>query len=299
MFPDAKLFRDIAHCRSISRGAALNRISQSAASQQLQEMERRLSVQLLDRSVRPVGLTEAGKLYSELCRDIIRREEEFRAGLEALKTEVEGQVRVASIYSVGLYEMTRLRETLCARFPKVQLEVEYQHPDRIYHSVLTDHADLGLVSYPEAVREVSVIDWREEPMVVVLPAGHPLGSRAEIDPALLEDQPFIAFDSDLGIRRHIDRFLRERGVEIRVVMEFDNIQTVKEAVALGSGISILPHCAVEAEIAQGRLVGVALTESLSRPVGIIHRRRKKLNRAARELIGLLVPPASFAKLSLM
>jgi len=293
MFPDAKLFRDIAQCRSVSRGAALNQISQSAASQQLQEIERRLSVQLLDRSVRPVGLTEAGRLYSELCRDIIRREEEFQAGLEALKTEVEGQVRVASIYSIGLSEMTRLRESLCTRFPKVQLEVEYQHPDKIYNSVLADHADLGLVSYPEAARELTVIDWREEPMVVVLPAGHPLAHTA-LKAASLEGQPFIAFDSDLGIRRHIDRFLRERGVEIRVVMQFDNIQTVKEAVALGSGISILPRCAVEAEIAQGRLVGVALTETLSRPVGIIHRRRKKLNRAAREFIGLLVPPTSCA-----
>ena len=74
MFPDAKLFRDIVRQRSVSRGARLNKISQSAASQQIQELERRLKVQLLDRTTRPVNITPAGKLYADFCRDILRKE---------------------------------------------------------------------------------------------------------------------------------------------------------------------------------------------------------------------------------
>ncbi len=107
IFEDCKLFRDVAHARSLSRAAAMNGISQSAATQHIQELEKRLGVQMLDRSTRPLGLTAAGKLYAELCRDVLRREEDFIVALDAIKADVEGTVRVASIYSIGLTEMPR------------------------------------------------------------------------------------------------------------------------------------------------------------------------------------------------
>jgi DNA-binding transcriptional LysR family regulator len=94
----AKLFRDIAQSRSVSKGARLNGISQSAASQHLQDLEEQLGLPLLDRSSRPLAVTEAGKLYLEMCRDILRRHDEFQVTLERLKADVEGTVRVASIY---------------------------------------------------------------------------------------------------------------------------------------------------------------------------------------------------------
>src|ERR1700761_3966050 len=110
IFEDCKLFRDVAHARSLSRAAAMNGISQSAATQHIQELEKRLGVQLLDRSTRPLGLTPGGKLYADLCRDVLRCEENFVAALDDIKSEVGGAVRVASIYSIGLSEVPLLRE---------------------------------------------------------------------------------------------------------------------------------------------------------------------------------------------
>src|SRR5947208_766442 len=97
-----RLFRDIAQLRSVSKGAAMSDVSQSAASQHLQELEKDLGTVLLDRTVRPLEVTDAGKLYLDLCRDVLRRHSEFEAALDRLKNQVEGTVRVASIYSVGL-----------------------------------------------------------------------------------------------------------------------------------------------------------------------------------------------------
>src|SRR5579862_6731624 len=131
IFEDCKLFRDVAHARSLSRAAAMNGISQSAATQHIQELEKRLGVQLLDRSTRPLGLTAAGKLYAELCRDVLRREEDFTAALDEVKASAEGIVRVASIYSIGLSEMARLREQFSAQCPSAQLQVEYLRPDKV------------------------------------------------------------------------------------------------------------------------------------------------------------------------
>ncbi len=288
IFEDCKLFRDIVQSRSVSRGAALNQISQSAASQHLQELERRLDVPLLDRSVRPLEMTPAGKLYFELCRDVLRREEQFHSACALLKKEVDGSVRVISIYSIGISEMTHLRAEFERRFPEADLHVEYARPDRVYEAVLQDDADLGLVSYPESSRDLTVIPWRDETMALAAAPSHPLAGKASISLADLNGQNYIAFDDDLSIRRHIDRFLREAGVEVNITMQFDNIQMIKEAVTLGSGVSLLPERTMHAETAQGRLVSVPLdAPGMVRPVGIVHRRRKKLNRAAQSFLELL------------
>ncbi len=256
----------------------------------MQEVERRLGAPLLDRSKRPLELTPAGKLYADFCRDVMRQEDEFQLALERLKQEVEGTVRVASIYSVGLSEMSRLSEEFSSSHPTARLEVEYMRPDKVYAAVSGGQADLGLVSYPESSREIAAIHWRDEEMRLAMPTVHPLASRQLVLAADLEGIDFIGFDEDLSIRREIDRFLRARGVAVHMVMHFDNIQMIKEAVALGSGVSILPARSMQAEIERGRLVAASLeAPGLVRPIGVVHRRRKKFNRAAQAFLDLLLP----------
>src|SRR5205823_3226594 len=223
LFDNSKLFRDIAQARSVSRGASQNGISQSAASQHIQELEKKLGVSLLDRTTRPLGLTAAGKLYFDLCRDVLRREEEFLAALDELRARVEGEVRVVSIYSIGLSEMSRLQEEFAHRFPNAQLHVDYMRPQKIYEALLADRVDLGIVSYPEASKELAVIPWREEDMVVAASVSHPLASKAVLLPSDLDGQDFIGFDEDLSIRRELDRFFHEHRIEIHLTMQFDNI----------------------------------------------------------------------------
>lgn len=300
IFEDCKLFRDIAHARSLSRAAAMNGISQSAATQHIQEMEKRLGVQLLDRSTRPLGLTAGGKLYAELCREVLRREEDFAAALDEIKAGAEGTVRVASIYSIGLSEMPWLREEFPRACPGAQLQVELLRPNKVYEAVLEGKADLGFISYPEHRRDLTVIPWREERMTVAVYPSHPLAKRKLLMPADLDGQDFIAFDEEVIIRRELDRFFRENGVTISIVMQFDNIQSIKEAVVLGSGISILPERTMLTEVEQGRLVSVPLhAPELVRPTGIIHRRKKKLTRAGREFLKLVVGAGEEAETELV
>ncbi len=283
-----KLFRDIALTRSFSKAARMNGRSQSAASQHVHEVERELGAALLDRRTRPLELTPAGKLYADFCRDMLRRESQFGAALEALKLRVEGEVRVASIYSIGLSEMAHLREKFMERCPEAQLSVEYLHPDKVYAAVLADRADLGFVSYPAPTRGLTVIPWRNERMAVAAPPNHPLAQRETLYPRDLDGTDFVAFDPDLAIRRELDRFLREQGVGVRVAMQFDNILMVKEAVSLGGGVSILPERTMQPEIQQGRLKSIPLhAPSLFRPIGIIHGRKRVLAPAVRSFLDLL------------
>jgi DNA-binding transcriptional LysR family regulator len=283
-----KLFRDIALARNVSRGAEVCGVSQSAASQYLHETERLLGVQLLDRSTRPIELTEAGRLYYEFCRDVLRRREEFEESLDKLKGCVQGTVRVAAIYSVGLSDMSRLELELSRRMPEAELLVEYLRPEKVYDAVLTDQADLGLVSYPESNREIAAIPWREEKMMVAAAPSHPLAARETLDLADLAQQNFVAFDDELRVGREVKRYIRDNGAQLNVVMHFDNIQTMKEAVVLGSSISIMPVRVLRNDIEQGRLVAIPIKGcTLVRPLGIIHRRRKTFNRATRTFLELL------------
>ncbi len=283
-----KLFRDIAHARNVSHGAEVCGVSQSAASQHLHETERLLGVQLLDRSTRPVELTEAGRLYYEFCRDVLRRQEEFEESIDKLKGRVQGTVRVAAIYSVGLSDMSRLELELSRRMPQAELLVEYLRPEKVYDAVLTDQADLGIVSYPESNREIAAIPWREEKMMVAAAPSHPLAARETLDLADLAQQNFVAFDDDLRVGREVKRYIRESGAQLNVVMHFDNIQTMKEAVVLGTSISIMPVRVLRNDIEQGRLVAIPIQGcTLVRPLGIIHRRRKTFNRATRTFLDLL------------
>ena len=292
IFEDCKLFRDVASGRSLSRAAQLSGISQSAATQHIQEMEKRLGASLLDRSTRPLGLTPAGKLYAELCREVLRREEDFTAALDEIRGSAETLLRVATIYSIGLSEMARLREEFARVCPEATVQTELLRPDKVYEAVLSGESDLGFISYPEHRRDLTVIPWRNERMTLALYPSHPLASRTAARPADLDGQNFVAFDDEVIIRRELDRFFREAGVSVNTVMQFDNIQSIKEAVALGSGISILPERAMQAEVRQKRLVSVPLhAPELIRPVALIHRRKKKLNRAGREFVRLVTGKA--------
>ena len=285
---NVRLIRDVAYHRSISKGARLCEMSQSAASQAIQEVEREAGIELFDRSTRPLTVTSAGKLYADYCRDILRRYEELEASLNQLKQRVTGRVRIAAIYSVGLSEMTDIEYRFASSFPDALLEISYLRPERVWEAVAEDQADLGLMSYAESSREIVALPWREEEMVVVVSPQHPLARRGCIEATALTDNPFIGFDEDLPIQDQISRYLRDKRVNVETVLRFDNIEMIKQAVAHGAGISIMPERIMQADRLSGRLACLRLTPpELFRPVRIIHRRRKTFNTATDALLRLL------------
>jgi DNA-binding transcriptional LysR family regulator len=266
----------------------MNLVSQSAASQHLQDIEREFGVPLLDRTTRPLTMTAAGQVYLEFCRDVLRRREELDASLGALRHEAGGVVRVASIYSVGLSEMSELEREFARRIPGSKLEVEYLRPEKVYEAVLADEADLGLVSYPEATREIRVIPWRQEEMVVAASPYHPIASLEQVCAADLSGVEFIGFDDDLPIQQAIRSFFEQNDSKLNITLHFDNLQMIKEAVSHRLGVSIMPARVMQADLSQGRLVAVPLAgDPLFRPLGIIHRRKKKFSAVGQSFLDLL------------
>lgn len=283
-----RLIRDVAFHHSISKAARLSTVSQSAASQAIQEVERELGIELFDRGTRPLTVTPAGKVYVEYCRDVLRRHEELQASLDKLKKQVNGRARIAAIYSVGLSEMAEIEGRFAELYPEAALEISYLRPERVWQAVEQDVADLGLMSYAESSREIIALPWRDEEMVVAVGPDHALVGQKSVAPEQLEGSSFIGFDEDLPIQSQIERYFREHRVAVETVLRFDNIEMIKQAVSHGAGISIMPERVMRSDIESGRIVALHLSPAeLFRPVRIIHRRRKTFNDVTRGLLHLL------------
>jgi DNA-binding transcriptional LysR family regulator len=283
-----KLFCDVARLHSFSKAAAAHGRTQSAASQVVLQLEERLGVQLIDRSKRPLQLTALGKTYYEGCKRLVDEFVELEASIVHARTQLAPTVEVAAIYSVGLSDMGQYVEHFARVQPGGRVHLEYLHPDRVYEKVLEGTADLGLVSFPRKSRELIALPWREEEMVVACPPGHRFAVQQVVRVEELEGEKYVGFDRELTIRREVDRFLREQGVAVDVVLEFDNIENIKKAVEVGAGVALLPEPSLRREVTAGTLAARLLTDcQFVRPVGIIHRRNQGVSAAARRFIDLL------------
>ncbi len=283
-----RLYCDVVRLHSFSRGAAVSGVSQSAASQAIQQLEGELGVRLLDRSRRPLQATAEGRRFYESCRALLQGFDQARADLALSSRRVEGTVRVAAIYSVGLHDMSRHMQPFMAAHPQARVLLECLHPHKVVDAVLNDEADLGILSYPAATRALAIIPLRSEPMVLVAHPSHVLARRRAVRPAELHGERFIAFDEDLPIRKAIDRALKLHNVKVEVVMEFDNVETIKQGIGIAAGISILPRPTVLKEVGMRTLAAVPLAlPGLVRPVGIIHRRGRHLTPAVARFVELL------------
>jgi DNA-binding transcriptional LysR family regulator len=115
-----------------------------------------------------------------------------------------------------------------------------------------------------------------------------LAVETSISVAELDGESFVGFDSDLSIRRATDRFLRQHDVHVRVALEFDNIENIKRAVEIASGVAILPRASLLGELHGGTLLAIPFRDGrLVRPLAIVHRRSEPLGLTAARFLRLL------------
>ena len=290
------IFCDVVRHQSFSRGAVASAVSQSAASQAVRQIEKHLGTQLIDRSKRPWCLTEDGKIFFQASQELVERYHELEDTIRRRQRPSGYTVRLASIYSVRLHDLSGYVDRFRTSVPGADVELAYMHPDQVYEQVLGDQCDLGLLSFANPGRSLTAIPWEEQAMVVACLPGHRLaspGTQYPLNPSELSGEPFVTFDRGLPFRREIDRFLRRHEADVRIVAEFDNIENIKQAIEDGAGIALLPEPTLRREVENRALVKVPLgqragTPPLVRPISIIHRRRRRLNPAVLEFITLLL-----------
>jgi DNA-binding transcriptional LysR family regulator len=283
-----KVFCDLADTGSFSLAASKNFITQSAVSQQIRSLEERYGRELVERSKGHVRLTQAGEVLYHASKEILQKYREIEDSLQTLSRSVSGTVRVATVYSVGLYELSSPLKRYLQAFPDVNVHLEYSRANNIYEDVSRGDIDLGIVAYPSKRPQILVTPFREDRLVLICAPQHPFARQQRISIKKLDGEKFVGFERDIPTRRALDRLFRRHGIKIHYVTEVDNIETIKRVVEIGSGIAIVPELCVLQEVKNDTLKAVQFTdEVVMRPLGIISKRGRRFTPAVQEFIDFL------------
>lgn len=290
-----KVFCDLVETKSFTRAAQINQITQSAVSQQISALEKQFNSLLIERSKKRFRLTLEGEVLFDYAKQMIQAYDSLQSKLEEIKDIVAGTIRVATIYSIGLHNLPPFITQFLKSFPTVKVDVEYRRADQVYEAVMGNTVDLGLVAYPGKDAKINIVDWRDDPLVMICHPNHPLATKEKIQLEDIAGQNFIAFEQDIPTRKAIDKLLRDRSIEVKNVMEFDNIETVKRAAEIDAGISIVPQGTVVQETTKQTLAQRNFSDaSFARPLAVIHKKNKVLSPAMNQFIAILksAPPSS-------
>lgn len=283
-----KVFCDLADTESFSKAAERNGITQSAVSQQVRSIEEQFQVRLIDRGRRAFCLTPEGQAFLASSREIVGAYDDLGTRMQKLQEVVSGELRIATIFSIGLHELPPYLKRFRREFPLVEVRMDYRRSAQVYAAVQENRADVGLVAYPASRRGITAsVFWRDRLVVICAPS-HPLAARRKIALSDLGGEKFIAFEPDLPTRREVDRRLRQAGARVKVAFEFDNIETVKRAVEIESAVSIVPRTSVRSEVEAGQLISLEIAEAeMWRPLGTLVKKSSAGTPALREFLGLL------------
>ncbi len=283
-----KVFCDLADLRSFSKTAEKHLLSQSAISQQLAQLELVYKSQLINRKRRPIELTKAGQLLYQASKDIIERYEQFQNELRMSQKTSAGRLNIGAIFSIGMHTLPDYVKKFMANYPNVNVHIEYFSAEIVYEKVLSGEVDIGIVAVPQRDKRLEVYDFVDELLVLACSPKHPLANETTIDIHKLQFEKFIAFEKEVPTRVWIDNILQRYNVSIQLVMEFDNIETIKRAVEINLGVSILPQITLLQELGSGTIKAINFSnERFVRPTGIIIRKGKIFGQAGRYLIELL------------
>ncbi len=283
-----KVFRDLVDAASFSRAAEINGITQSAVSQQVRAIEKRFDIRLIDRTHRDLLLTAEGEAFLASSRDILAAYENLERRIQSIQQVVAGEIRVATVLSIGLHEFPPCLRAFRAAHPNVEVNVTYCRSNEVYAAVEEGDCDLGLVAYPARRPGLRTLTFWRDRLVVICPPGHPLATRKRVRLRDLAGEKFVAFEPDLPTRKAIDKRLRENRVKIKPVLEFDHIETVKRAVEIEQAISIVPEITVRDEVRGKALVALEIDEpEMWRPLGGLVRRAATTSPALDQLLTML------------
>lgn len=283
-----KVFCDLAETGSFSLAASKNFITQSAVSQQIRSLEDRYGRELVERSKGHIRLTQAGQVLYQAGKEIVQRYKEIEDALQTLSRSVTGTIRVATVYSVGLYELSAPLKRYLQAFPEVTIHLEYTRANKIYEEVSRSDVDLGIVAYPSKRPQILATPFREDRLVLICSPQHPFAQLQRIPIKKLQGEKFVGFERDVATRRALDRTFRQHSVKVRYMMEVDNIETIKRVVEIGSGISIVPEPSIVQEVKNETLKAIQFAdEVLMRPLAIISKRGRRFTPAVQEFIDFL------------
>jgi DNA-binding transcriptional LysR family regulator len=253
-------------------------------------MEEYYGFPLFDRLGKKVALTQAGEILFEATQKIMAAISAAEQRIEELKGLKGGKLVVGASFPIGIYFLPGVLAAFRTQYAAVEVTLDISLGERIVAKILANKLDLGLVSHEVHDPRLTCSKFMTDELVAITPANHRWANKKQIRPRDLLEETFIVAARGAGIRAVVEERLREKGIVLKNVLDFGNLEGVKRAVEVGLGVSIQSRSVVRREISAGSLARVGLAGmDVKLAHFCVHHKDKHLSNAAKAFLGLLRP----------
>jgi DNA-binding transcriptional LysR family regulator len=279
-----EVFLAVAREHRFSRAAEKLYRTQSAVSQTIRKLEQELGESLFDRSSREGILTDAGQVLYEYAEKLLNLRHDAHESLAELRELQKGKLVIAANEFTALYLLPVLADYRRLH-PMIKITVQRALGSRIPDDVLRHSTELGVLSYkPEESGLHSVVCYLDE-LVLVVPPKHPLATAHDVSIRQLGAESFVAHIVSSPYREKVLQTFQRHKTPLHMDLELPTLQAIKQFVALGSGVALMPEISVETEVARGELVRIPVRElRVQRKLRLIYRKEAGLSHAARAFL---------------
>lgn len=291
-----RILKAIADEGSFKRAADSLFVSQPAISLQIQNLEKQLAVPLFDRGGRKAQLTEAGNLLLAYGEKIITLCQETCRAIEDLQNLQGGTLIVGASQTTGTYLLPRMIGSFHQKYPYVSVQLQVHSTRRTSWAVANGQVDLAIVGgeVPLELQEVlEIIPYTEDELALILPSNHPLAEQETIVKEDLYKLNYITLDSQSTIRKVLDQVLTRCNIntsELKIEMELNSIEAIKNAVQSGLGASFVSVTAIEKELKMGILHRAYIQDvEIRRTLSVIVNSNRYRSKASEAFIKEILP----------
>jgi DNA-binding transcriptional LysR family regulator len=249
-----RILKAVATEKNFTKAAEVLYLSQPSLSKQIKRLEKNLDILLINRENNKISLTENGKVFLQYSERILALCEESCRALIDLKNGDRGNLTVGASQTIGTYLMPRLLALFAQNYPQIDLKVQVNSTRLIANNVLNREIDIAVVGGDipdELKRNLTIKDFVEDELSLIISKSHPFAKKQKINKENLYYLNFITLNSNSTIRKFIDNILIQNGIEtkqLKVVMQFNSIEGIKTAVSLGLGAAFVSSSAIEKEV---------------------------------------------------
>jgi DNA-binding transcriptional LysR family regulator len=294
-----RILKAIAAEGSFKRAADSLYVSQPAVSLQVQNLERQLDVPLFDRGGRRAQLTEAGHLLLEYGDRILALCQETCRAIEDLQNLQGGTLIIGASQTTGTYLMPKLIGVFRHVYPDVAVQLHVHSTRRTCWSVVNGQVDLAIIGGEvplELQSSLEIAPYAEDELALVLPVFHPLAQKDTVQREDLYRLGFITLDAQSTIRKVIDQILVRGNIDprlLKVEMELNSIEAIKNAVQSGLGAAFISVSAIEKELKLGALKRVNIENVvIKRTLSLILNPNRYRSKASEIFITKILPQLS-------
>jgi len=291
-----RILRAIVSEGSFKKAADSLYVTQPAVSLQIQNLEKQLEICLFDRGGRKAQLTEAGKVLINYCDSILNQCQEACRAIEDLQQLKGGSLVIGASQTTGTYLMPRMLGLFRQKYPEVKVELHVHSTRRTGWSVANGQIDLAVIGgeLPTELNELlDIIPYATDELALVLPPKHPFAKLPELNKEDLYRLDFVSLDSQSTTRKVLDQLLASAGLDVqrlRIEMELNSLEAIKNAVQSGLGAALLPVVSIEREIAAKTLYKpLVLDLEVRRELKLIRHPARYRSRAAEAFLIDILP----------